>query len=104
MAGQVSQSESNIIYKRLANVANNLLGIREEVERLASAATSLDLAANLDNSSNGTLTKAQAIAVFVELNKYKDWFDNKAVASTGAEASPDRRAAIDPFILAEPLL
>jgi hypothetical protein len=104
MAGQVSQSESQVIYRRLTQVAVRLLDMREEIDRLDAARVSLDLAANLDDESGGHLTTAQATALFTELTKYRDWFDNVTVAATGAESSNDRRATIDPFILAEPLV
>ena len=104
MAGQVSQSESQVIYKRLSNVAVRLLDIKEEIDRLSALNASVGLGADLDADSSGNLTKAQAVSLFAELNKYANWFDNKTQASSGAEESNTRRAAIDPFILAEPLL
>ncbi len=104
MAGQVSQSESQVIYKRLTNVAAQLLGLKEEIDRLSSLNTSVDFGANRDPESGGNLTKAQAVSLFGELNKYRNWFDNKTQASSGAEESNTRRSAIDPFILAEPLV
>jgi len=104
MAGQISQSESQVIYRRLTAVAVQLLGIREEIARLSSANDSLDFQTNLDAESGGNLTKTQAVAFFSELQKYGNWFDNKTQSSTGAEDSNDRRAKIDPFILAEPLV
>ena len=104
MAGQVSQSESQVIYKRLVNIAVQLLDLKEEIDRLDSAKVSLDLGSNLDAESGGNLTKAQAIAIFSELTKYRNWFDNKTQASSGTEESNTRRAALDSFILAEPLV
>ena len=104
MAGQVSQAESQVIYRRLAQVSVSLLGLNEEIDRLDAAKVSLDLAANLDEDSSGNLTKAQAVALFGELVKYRAWFGNTTVAATGVEGSNDRRAKIDPFILAEPLI
>jgi len=104
MAGQVSQSESQVIYRRLVNAAVRLLDIKEEVDRLDALKVSLDLATNLDAESGGNLTKAQAVTLFAELTKYRDWFANVTVAATGSESSNDRRAALDPFIAAEPLV
>ena len=104
MAGQVSQSESDVIYKRLVNVSLNLLDIHEEIARLTSMNTSVDLSTNLDPESGGNLTKAQAVSLFSELKKYQNWFTNKTQASSGAEESTTRRTAIDPFILVSPLV
>lgn len=104
MAGQISQSESQVIYRRLVNTAVRLLDIKEEVDRLESLNQSLSLGANLDPEVGGNLTVAQAAALFAELVKYRDWFNNLAVAATGPSGSNNRRAAIDPFIAAEPLI
>ncbi len=104
MAGQVSQSESQVVYRRLAQVSVQLLGLKEEVDRLIALNASVDLGANLEEDSGGNLTKAQAVTLVGELVKYQSWFENATVAATGAEDSGDRRAALDPFILAEPLI
>jgi hypothetical protein len=104
MAGQVSQSESDVIYRRLVQIAVSLLGAREEIARLDAAKLSLDLGTNLDPESGGNLTKAQAVALFGELTTFGEWFDNATVPATGIEGSNDRRASLDPFILAEPLV
>lgn len=104
MAGQVSQSESRVIYERLAQVAVSLLGIKEEIDRLDALKVSLDLGTNLEPEPGGNLTKVQAVALFAELTKYRDWFENVTVAATGVEGSNDRRETLDPFILAEPLI
>jgi hypothetical protein len=104
MAGQVSQSESQVIYRRLAHVAVRLLDIKEEIDRLDALNASLALGSNLDAESGGHLTVAQAGALFTELVKYRDWFGNLAVAATSTSGSGARRAVIDPFILADPLV
>ena len=104
MAGQVSQSESQVIYRRLAQVALRLLDIKEEIDRIYSVNASMDLGANLDPESGGHLTVAQVVTLVGELSKYRDWFDNQPVAATGAAGSNNRRAALDPFILAGPLV
>lgn len=104
MAGQVSQAESQVIYRRLVNVATRLLDVKEEIDRLDAVKVSLDLATNLDADSGGNLTTAQATALFAELVKYRDWFDNVTVAASGAESSNDRRATLDPFLAAESLI
>lgn len=104
MAGQVSQSESQVIYRRLSACAIRLLDIHEEIGRLSALNTTLNLGANLDNDAGGNLTVAQAAALFTELQKYATWFNNFSVAQTGTSGSTDRRAAMDPFILAGPLL
>jgi hypothetical protein len=104
MAGQISQSESQVVYRRLAAVAVQLLGLKEEVARLKALNTSVDLSANLDEESGGHLTKAQALAFVTEMLKYEEWFDNTTVAATIGEGDPARRATMDPLILAEPLV
>ena len=104
MAGQVSQSESQVVYRRLIAVAVRLLDIKEEIDRLDALNQSLSLGANLDPESGGHLTVAQASSLFTELTKYRDWFDNLATSATGTSGSGARRAVLDPFILAEPLV
>jgi hypothetical protein len=104
MAGEVSQSESDLIYRRLAQVAVQLVGLAEEVDRLDASRIALDLATNLDPQGGGQLSVAQAVALFTELLTFRNWWLNNTVGSTGVEGSPDRRAIIAPFILAEPLL
>jgi hypothetical protein len=104
MAGDVSQSESQVIYRRLSQVCLQLVGVAEEIDRLDASRIALDLATNLDPEQGGHLTKAQAVALFTELLTFRNWWQNNTVASTGAEGSDDRRNIIDPFIVAEPLL
>jgi hypothetical protein len=104
MAGQVSQSESDVIYRRLVAVAVQLLALNEEVDRLVALSLSLDLQTNLDPESGGHLDKAQAVTMFGEMVNYRSFFGNTTVAASGGEGSNDRRAALDPFILAEPLV
>jgi hypothetical protein len=104
MAGQVSQSESQVIYRRLSHVAVQLLSLKEEIDRLDALNTSLNLGTNLEAESGGQLTVAQAGSLFTELTKYRDWFNNLATAATSTSAGGARRAILDPFILAEPLI
>ena len=104
MAGQVSQSESQVVYRRLCAVAVRLLDIKEEIDRLDALNTSLTLGSNLDAEGGGNLTLAQASSLFGELVKYRDWFNNLATAATSTSGSGARRAIIDPFILAEKLV
>ncbi len=105
MAGQVSQAESQVIYRRLTQVAVQMLGLNEEIERLISLNQSVDLGANLEAESGGNLTVVQATTFVGEMIKYRDFFANVAsVSSTGAADSGDRRASLDPLILAEPLV
>jgi len=104
MAGQVSQSESQVIYRRLSACAIRLLDIKEEIDRLGALNTTLNLGANLDAEGGGNLTVAQAATLFTELQKYASWFNNFSVAQTGTSGSTDRRSALDPFILAGPLI
>ena len=104
MAGPINQSESDVVYRRLAAVCLQLRDVVEEIDRLDSERISLNLATNLDPESKGNLDVADATALFGEIVKYRSWFNNETVAATGAEGSNDRRATLDPFLLAEPLL
>lgn len=104
MAGPLTQSESQVIYRRLSAVSVALLGLAEEADRLFALNQSVDLATNLDPEQGGHLTVADATTMVAEMNKFRDYWSNNTVAATTSEGSPDRRAAFDPLILAEPLL
>lgn len=103
MAGSISQSESDRIYKRLQNAARAMLNVAEEVSRLESINTSVDLVTNLDEHSGGNVTKAQAIAIFQGLQSYRAWWQNNTVAAEVGEQDPARRARFDPFLILENL-
>jgi hypothetical protein len=104
MAGPLTQSESQVIYRRLAAISVALLGLKEEADRLFSLNQSVDLNTNLDPESGGNVTKAEAVTLVGEINNFRDFWENNTVAATTGEGDPARRAAFDPFILAEPLL
>ncbi len=104
MSGQISQSESQGYYKRFANAAVRLRGIREEIGRLSSEWVSLDLGTNLDEESGGYVTKAQAGALIGELAGFREWYDNFTVAASAGEGSDNRHAALAPFFGAEKLI
>ncbi len=107
MAGPISQSESDVIHKRLVNVANSLRGINEEIVRLKSENITVDFSTNLDEPSGGSgLTKAESLAfVTGPLFDYADYFANvDSVASDGVADSSDRRDKMNPLLLAEPLI
>lgn len=104
MAGLISQSESDVIYRRLVNMATSLRDVDEEIARLKSENVTFNFGANLDPPSNGALTKAEAIAfVTGPLFDYSDFFANKSVASDGVAGSSNRRDKVNPMLLAEPL-
>jgi hypothetical protein len=104
MAGPLTQSESQVIYRRLSAIAVALLGLKEEADRLFALNQSVDLNSNLDPEAGGHLTKAEAVTLVGEVNNFRDFWENETVAATTAPGDPARRAAFDPFILAEPLL
>lgn len=104
MAGPLTQSESQVIYKRLSALSVALLGLKEEADRLFALNSSVDLSTNLDEESGGHLTKAEAVTLVGEIANYRDFWNNNTVAATTGEGDPARRAAFDPFILAEPLI
>lgn len=104
MAGPLSQSESNVIYQRLINVATRMRDIDEEISRLKSENTTFNFSVNLDEPSGGALTKAEGLAfVTGPMFDYSDYFANLLVASDGVAGSSDRRDKINPLLLAEPL-
>ena len=107
MSGPISQSESNVIYQRLINVATRLRDVEEEVKRLQAENTTFDFPTFLDEPTIGanSLTKAEALAfVTGPMTDYSDYFANVAsVASDGAADSSDRRDKMNPLLLAEPL-
>jgi len=105
MSGIVSQSESNRYYKRLVNISLTIQGAYEEIKRLQSEKVTLDLGANLDEESSGTLSKAEAIALFLgPLQDFESWYENVSVAPDGDEGSETRRGKIDPFLAADGLI
>ena len=71
MAGPVSQSESDVYYRRLINAAKSLQDVYEEIKRLRSENTTFDLSTNLDEESSGVLTKAEAISFLAYLRTMK---------------------------------
>lgn len=102
MAGTVSQSESDVIYRRIQNAAKQLLDVYEEIQRLQSLSVTLNLGVQLDESSSGIVSKAEAIAMFTgPLQDFEDWFDNLQVNPDGLSQSTDRRAKLDPFLVTE---
>lgn len=103
MSGPVSQSESNRIYARLQNAVKSLLDVKEEIDRLESLNASFNLSLNLDEHSGGEVTKAEAIACFQALASYRQWFNNATVAFDTTNGGPERRAKLDPFLLANSL-
>jgi hypothetical protein len=104
MAGPLTQSESQVIYQRLSAIAVALLGLKEEADRLFALNQSVDLNTNLDPEAGGHLTKAEAVTLVGEVDNFRDFWNNTTVPATTSEGNPARRAAFDPFILAEPLL
>lgn len=107
MAGSISQSESDVIYRRLINVATRMRDLDEEVARLKSENVTFDFATNLDEPSigGGSLSKAEGLAfVAGPMFDYADYFANVAVSSDGTSGSSDRRDKMNPLLLVEPLV
>ncbi len=102
MAGPLSQSESDVIAKRVQNIAKQLLDSAEEIARLKSLNSSLDLSTNLDAPSSGIVTK-QEILDFVTgpMFDYADFFDNLTVTFDTTSGGNERRAKIDPFLVTD---
>lgn len=106
MAGPLSQSESNVIHRRLINVATALRDTAEEIERLKSEDTTFDFATNLDEPSfgGGSLTKTEVLAfVTGPVFGFANFWANLAVAFDGSSGGSDRRDKVNPLLLAEPL-
>ena len=104
MSGQVSQSESDNYYRRLVNAAKVLQDTYEEVKRLQSEKVTLNLATTLDEHSGLIVTKAQAIALFGVLTDFESFYENATVPFDTTDGGTERRAKIDPFLAAEPLI
>ena len=109
MAGQVSQSESDIYYRRLVNAVKAMQDTYEEVKRLQSEKVTLNLATNLDEHSSGgggpgIVTKVQAISLFGVLTDFESFYENATVPFDTTDGGTERRAKIDPFLAIEPLI
>lgn len=102
MAGPITQSESDVIARRIQNVAKQMLDMAEEMARLRSLNASLDLSTNLDEPTSGVVTK-QNILDFVTgpMNDYEDFFANLTVPFDTTSGGGERRAKIDPFLVTE---
>jgi hypothetical protein len=102
VAGPISQSESDVIAQRVQNIARQMLDMAEEMARLRSLNSSLDLSTNLDAPSSGIVTK-QEILDFVTgpMADYEDFFDNLTVLFDTTSGGNERRAKIDPFLVTE---
>jgi len=104
MAGQLSQSESDIIHKRLINLATAMRDAAEEIERLKSDNITFDFATNLDEPSFGGLTKAESIAfVTGPMFGFADFWPNATVPFDTLDGGSARRDKVNPLLLAEPL-
>jgi len=104
MAGPLTQSESDVVHRRLINIATRMRDIAEEIERLKSENTTFDFATNLDDPSHGAYNAATAVAfVTGPMFAYADFWDNVAVSTDGTSGSSDRRDKANPLLLAEPL-
>jgi len=104
MAGPISQAESDLIYRRLINVATRLRDIGQEIEDLKSQNTTFNFSTNLDEPTAGSLTKTETLAfVTGPMFGYSDFWANETIASDGTAGSADRRNKVNPLLLAEPL-
>ncbi len=102
MAGQISQSESDVIARRVQNLAKQMLDMSEEMARLRSLNASLNLSTNLDEPTSGIVTK-QEILDFVSgpMSDYENFFGNLTVLFDTTDGGNERRAKIDPFLVTE---
>ncbi len=104
MAGPLSQSESDIIHRRLINVATAMRDAAEEIERLKSDNITFDFAANLDEPGFGGLTKTEVLAFAVgPMFGFADFWVNATVAFDGTDGGSERRDKVNPLLLAESL-
>lgn len=89
-----TQSDSDVFHERIMNAVVALVDVLEEVERLQSLASSEDLATNLHDASDASVTKDEAIAVNGVMNSYQTWMDG-----TATSADPDRREKLDAYLV-----
>lgn len=109
MAGPISQSESDVIYRRLIAVSTRLRDIDEEVTRLKTENTTFDFATNLDEPTlagiPSPISKAEMLAfVTGPMFDYSDFFANLTVLFDGTSGGTDRRDKMNPLLLVEPLV
>ena len=103
MAGQLNQSDSDVIYRRLINVATAMRGAAEEIDRLKSENTTFDFAANLEQPSIPGLTKAEALAfVTGPMFGFANFWVNATVPFDTTDGGRQRRDKVNPLLLAEP--
>lgn len=104
MAGPLSQAESDVVARRLINVATAMRDAAEEIARLESENTTFNFSANLDEPSFGGVTKAELLAfVTGPMFGFRDFWNNETIAFDGSSGSSDRRDKINPLLLTEPL-
>jgi hypothetical protein len=102
VAGQISQSESDVIARRVQNLAKQMLDMFEEMARLRSLNASLDLSTNLDAPTSGIVTKQQILDfVAGPMLDYEDFFGNLMVPFDTTSGGNERRAKIDPFLVTD---
>lgn len=104
MAGPLTQSESQVIHRRIAALAVGIRGLSEEAARLIAENQTFNFPTNLDDDSGGNVTVTDAATCMAEVVKFLDFWENATVPATTGEGDPARRAAFDPYLLAEPLL
>lgn len=88
-----TQSDSDVFFERLRNIARQHLSSAEEGARLISLAASEVLATNLTDASDGSATKGEAIAFKGVIDDFADFFAGFAVATDA-----NRRQKIDAFL------
>ncbi len=102
MAGPITQSESDVIARRVQNLAKQMLDMAEEMARLRSLDSSLNLGTNLDEPTSGIVTKSD-ITTFVSgpMADFEDFWANATVAFDTTDGGGERRAKVDPFLVTE---
>ncbi len=102
MAGPITQSESDVIARRVQNLAKQMLDMAEEMARLRSLDSSLNLGTNLDEPTSGIVTKSD-ITTFVSgpMADFEDFWANTTAAFDTTDGGGERRAKVDPFLVTE---
>ena len=104
MAGPLSKSESDVVARRLINVATQMRDMAEEIARLESENTTFNFSTNLDEPSFGGVTKAELLDfVTGPMFGFRDFWANATILFDTSDGGSERRDKVNPLLLAEPL-